>query len=380
MPPARPRHPDFSGRALDDRPWIPRTSRGDNEPNPVPALLGDPMTAPILLRDVAVPAPRVLPIDPATHVAHPMHTGERHWPQTNCYADLWIEALSAMKLEPAAAFGFAISQDFEGDQFTFFKPPLEDLEALYGLRITELALYDNLVGHLEMQAAHGRLVLIELDSFYLPDTRGVTYRTAHGKTTVGVNRIDLAARELDYFHNEGFFRASGEDFDGLFRLLPGQAREDALFPYAEVMRLPKEAASAAETAAAALPLLVRHVRRRPERNPLIGFRAVVASQATALASRPTEAFHHYAFNTLRQLGANFELYASHLAWLSREGVDGLEEAAAASLAIAEGAKVAQFMLARSVRQNSFGRLDNTLAGVEAEHDRLVVALVKRFPD
>lgn len=339
------------------------------------------MTAhPIRITAAATAAPRVLPIDPATHVGHPMHMGERHWPQTNCYADLWIEALGAMKLEPAAAFGFAISQDFEGDQFTFFKPPLEDLEALYGLRITELALYDDLVAHLEMQAAHGRLVLIELDSFYLPDTRGVTYRVAHGKTTVGINRIDLAARELDYFHNEGFFRASGEDFDGLFRLLPGQAREDALFPYAEVVRLPRESVSAAETAAAAVPLLVRHIRRRPERNPLIGFRAAVASQAAALAARPTEAFHHYAFNTLRQLGANFELYASHLSWLAHQGVDGLDDAAAAALAIAEGAKVAQFMLARSVRQNSFGRLDNTLASVEADHDRLVAALTRRFPD
>ena len=332
------------------------------------------------LRPAAQDAPRVLPIDPVGWSSHAMHGADRHWPQTNCYADLWIEVLHAIGLEPAAAFGFAISQDFEGDQFTFFKPPLEDLEALYGLRCTELALYDDLVGHLALQAAQGRIVLIELDSFYLPDTAGITYRTAHGKTTVAINRIDAGLRELDYFHNEGFWRASGEDFDGLMRLLPGQAREDTLFPYAEMARLPKEPVSRAETVAAALSLLVRHVRRRPQTNPLIGFRAAVEAQGAALKDRPTEAFHHYAFNTLRQLGANFELFGSHLAWLAAEGLDGLEEAQAAADSIAEAAKVAQIVMARSVRQNSFGRLDGALAGIQADHDKLIAALTARFPD
>lgn len=330
---------------------------------------------------LAVPAaPRVLPVDPAGWVSHRMHSGDRHWPQTNCYADLWIEALSALGVEPAACFGFAISQDFEGDQFTFFKPPLEDLEALYGLKATELALYDDLVGHLERQTARGRLVLIELDSHYLPDTRGITYREAHGKTTVAINRIDRAAREVDYFHNEGFFRASGEDFDGLFRLAPGLARDDRQYPYAEMVRLPAKLPSAAETAAAAIPIFVHHLRRRPEANPVSAFRAVVEEQARGLAARETEAFHHYAFNTLRQLGANFELYADHLGWLAKQGVADLDDARAAALEIAEGAKIAQLHLARSVRQMSFGRLDGALAGVEKAHDRLVAALVARVPD
>lgn len=337
------------------------------------------MTAQARLRAVeaAPAAPRVLPVDPIGWTSHAMHAADRHWPQTNCYADLWIEVLGALGLEPAACFGFAISQDFEGDQFTFFKPPLEDLEALFGLRATELALYDDLVGHLELQAERGRLVLIELDSHWLPDTRGITYREAHGKTTVAINRIDREARELDYFHNEGFFRASGEDFDGLFRLAPGLAREDRQYPYAEMVRLPKRLPTREETAAAALPTFLKHLRRRPDVNPVAAFRKVVAAQAGALAGRETEAFHHYAFNTLRQLGANFELYADHLGWLA---VDGLDDAKAASIEIAEGAKVAQLHLARAVRQMSFARLDGALAEVEAAHDRLVAALVARFPD
>lgn len=323
-------------------------------------------------------AAALLPVDPLGYSRHAMHAGERHWPQTNCYADLWIEILHALGTEPAAAFGFTVAQDFEGDQFTFFKPPLDDLEALYGLQVTELALYDELIGHIEQQIARGRLVLIELDSFYMPDTQGVSYRASHGKTTIAVNRLDRAGRRLDYFHNDGLHRAEGEDFDGLFRLLPGQMREDTLFPYAEMVRLPKRLPTDSELRATALRLLARHVARRPDANPVAAFRAVATVQAEALAERPGQAFHLYAFNTLRQLGANFELLAGHLDWLG-EGVDGLDEARDCALRIAEGAKVAQFHLARAIKQKRFERFDMTLAGLVAEHDLVSEALGRRFP-
>ncbi|MGO8256663.1 DUF1839 family protein, partial [Rhizobium ruizarguesonis] len=54
---------------------------------------------------------------------------------------------------------------------------------------------------------------IEMDSFYMPDTRGTAYRQEHGKTTVAINRLDVAAKRVDYFHNAGYFRLEGEDFD-----------------------------------------------------------------------------------------------------------------------------------------------------------------------
>lgn len=73
-------------------------------------------------------------------------------------------------------FGFTLTQDFEGDQFTFFKVPLEDLEALYGVRATELAIFDRVENHIEAQLERGRICLIEMDSFYMPDTHGVGYR------------------------------------------------------------------------------------------------------------------------------------------------------------------------------------------------------------
>lgn len=324
----------------------------------------------------AKPAPEpVFAITPATYRAHAMHGPERHWPQTNCYADLWIEIIASMGAEPAAAFGFTVTQDFEGDQFTFFKPPLDDLEALYGLRATELALYDDLLGHIEAQLARGRLVLIELDSFYMPETRGISYRESHGKTTLGINRLDIARREVDYFHNDGFFQATGEDFDGLFRLLPGQTREDTLFPYAEMVKLPARPVGPAHLRAEALRLLARHLARVPDANPVAAYRTAATAQAEALAERPSLAFHHYAFNTLRQLGANFELLASHLGWL---GGDFAEPEAAANR-IAEGAKIAQFQLARALRQRKFDRFEAALAPLEDEYDQVIASLRRALP-
>ncbi|OYU48783.1 MAG: serine--tRNA ligase [Rhizobiales bacterium PAR1] len=313
---------------------------------------------------------RIFAVSPAGYQVHAMHGPERHWPQTNCYADLWIEILHRLGTEPAAAFGFTVAQDFEGDQFTFFKPPLDDLEALFGLRVTELALYDDLIGHLRQQIARHRLVLIELDSFYMPDTRGVSYRETHGKTTIGINRLDPVAREVDYFHNDGFFHASGEDFDGLFRLLPGQMREDTLFPYAEMVKLPTAPTEASELKATAVRLLAHHLARVPVENPVAAYRAVASAQAEVLAERAPHAFHHYAFNTLRQLGANFELLASHLGWIG--GDFAAPEAAA--LRLAEGSKIAQFQLARALRQRRFDRFDGALEPLVADYDAVIASL------
>ena len=81
-------------------------------------------------------------IDPETYRQHALHSSERAWPETNCYVDLWIEVLATSGVAPEAMLGFTLTQDFEGDQFTFFKVPLEDLDTLYGIRATELAIYD----------------------------------------------------------------------------------------------------------------------------------------------------------------------------------------------------------------------------------------------
>ena len=49
------------------------------------------------------------------------------WVEKNCYVDVWIELLHALGLEPLAMLAFTVAVDFEGDQWTFFKPSHDDL-------------------------------------------------------------------------------------------------------------------------------------------------------------------------------------------------------------------------------------------------------------
>jgi len=300
-------------------------------------------------------------LNPAAYAPHFLHGSQRNWPETNCYVDLWIEILSSMGLQPEAALGFTVTQDFEGDQFTFFKFPPEDLAALFGLSVQELAIYDRVESHTFEQVQRGRLVLIEVDSHYLPDTGGVSYQLTHGKTTIGVNHLDTGRRVLHYFHNAGFFELSGADYDGIFRqpYTAGSAQA-ALFPYVEFVKNASRK-PAAVTHGLAIKLLKHHLLSRPANNPMRAFQQGFPAHAEQLAQRPMDFFHVYAFNTLRQIGANFEMLGSHLSWLATLGEKNLESGISAANEIAASAKTIQFQLARAVARKKF---DSFVAGLE----------------
>lgn len=318
-------------------------------------------------------------LDPAAYVPHALHQGERMWPETNCYADLWIEVLHTLGLPPEAALGFTLIQDFEGDQFTFFKLPLEDLESLFGIRATELAIFDRVENHVAEQIRRGRLCLVEMDSYFLPDTHGTAYRKEHGKTTVGINRLDLENRVLEYFHNAGYFRLEGEDFDGLFQR--HLTESDAPFlPYTEFAKLPATPCDEDSIRRESLRLLSMHFRRRPRENPIKAFARVFPMQVEAVAERPFGFFHKYAFNTLRQLGANFELAQSHFTWLGNAvgRSHDFEEAAVAASRISEVAKTVQFQLARAVTRKKFDPLVSALDPAIDAWDQLMESLGKQI--
>ncbi|MGV1758761.1 DUF1839 family protein [Rhizobium sp. A22-96] len=312
-------------------------------------------------------------LEPAAYKPHALHDSERMWPETNCYIDLWIEVLSTLNLPPEAMLGFTMGQDFEGDQFTFFKVPLEDLEALYGIRCTELAIYDKVQNHVAEQIGRGRLCLVEMDSFFMPDTQGVGYRREHGKTTVAINHLDMEGRTLDYFHNGGFFQLSGEDFDGLFQL--HLTDEDLPFlPYTEFAKLPQKAPGEAAIRETSRQLLPLHFRRRPQANPIRAFAEVFPAQVEAVAERPFGFFHKYAFNTLRQLGANFELAGSHLDWLTAD----FSDAAAEARRISEAAKSVQFQLARAITRKKFEPLRTALDPAADAWDAMMGLLERKL--
>lgn len=316
-------------------------------------------------------------LEPATYQPHALHAATRIWPETNCYVDLWIEVLKSHGVEPISMLGFTLTQDFEGDQFTFFKVPLEDLESLYGIQVTELAIFDAVEGHVETQIARGRLCLVEMDSFYMPDTRGVAYALEHGKTTVAINRLDMERRELDYFHNGGFFHLSGGDFDGLFQKNAGPGALPFL-PYTEFAKFPAKPASTEHQRQTAQALLLRHFARRPAENPIRTFATVFPAQAQKLAEHDFSFFHKFAFNTLRQVGANFELLSAHLNWLG-EG-RGFTTASSEALKIAESAKSVQFQLARALTRKKFEALETALDPAALAWDQLMTNLAGELQD
>jgi uncharacterized protein DUF1839 len=285
----------------------------------------------------------VAPLDPASYRRHAIHGDGRVWPETNCYTDLLVEVIHALGREPAACLAFTLAIDFEGDQWTFFKPPHAELLGLYGLDIQELAMWRPVVDHLVEQVERGRIPLIELDSFHLPDTSGTAYRLTHNKTTVGVNEIDPALKRMGYWHNAGYFVVQGEDFDRLFDF-------PVLPPYCEFLKPREDVAALAGEALveASVALLRTHLARVPRENPFVPFRQRFQQDLEWLLKAPIEQFHTYSFATLRQYGACFELAETYLRWLAGNGIDGVTGAADALHEIAETAKGFQFQLARSM--------------------------------
>ena len=319
----------------------------------------DGVSASLAIRDDRTDAP--------AYAAHPLHGQDRAWPETNCYVDLWIELLHHRGLAPEAMLGFTVRQDFEGDQFTFFKPSMAEIEALYGLRLDELAIYDGLEGHALIQAARGNVVLVEVDAIFLPDTAGTTYGREHSKTTIGILAIDKAARRLDYLHNAGRFLLSGDDYDGIFA-------ETTLPPYAEFVRAVAEPVAADRLPQVALDLLRENLRGAPRRNPVRAFAAALAETGDGLVVRPLTVFHKYAFNTTRQLGANFEMLGSHLAWLTASGAGDFTAAAEAATRLGSEAKAFQFQLARAFAKRSASGLPQRLDKAAETYDEVFAAL------
>ncbi|WP_269584000.1 DUF1839 family protein [Roseibium sp. Sym1] len=315
----------------------------------------------------------------ATYQRSPLHAQERDWPETNCYLDVWIELLPSLGLPPEACLAYSVTQDFEGDQFTFFKVPLEDLEALYGLKVTELAIYDKVETHVRQQIERGRISLVEVDSYFLPDTHGVGYHEAHGKTTIAVNRMDLEARTLEYFHGLGLHRLEGDDFDGVFQR-GDHAKAVPFLPYTEFVKFPEVLPSPEHVLSVSEDLLRHHLKRRPADNPVAAFARVFPAQVEKVSEREFDFFHLYAFNTLRQLGANFELFSAYLAWLVNQGRPELADCVDFAKTISSTCKMVQFKLARAVMRKKFQGLDEALVPAADAWDRLMEQLDRHYTE
>lgn len=292
---------------------------------------------------------RVLPIDASTFQRHPLHADDRAWVEKNCYIDVWIELVHALGCEPRAMLPVVAAIDFEGDQWTFFKPSHDDLRELYGIDVQELNCWRPLVEHALEHLGGGKLIATEADAWWLPDVSGTDYRRQHTKSTIVLNAVDPVRRRLGYFHNAGYFELEGEDFDRTFRLdAGGQPIEDPAFMpfFAELVRVDRVVRRpAGDLKAVSRGLLARHLARRPVRNPVRAFGERFAVDFPDLQQRGLPYYHAWAFATVRQLGAGAELMAECLKWLgdprSRDAVGCFET-------ISHGAKSFVLKAARAV--------------------------------
>jgi hypothetical protein len=281
--------------------------------------------------------------DPASYVPHAVHqaSSERVYLETNCYTDVIVELLHARGDEALGALGSIVRLDFEGDQWSFFKPDPTDLLLLYGIDVHEMQPWRALPEQISQQLGAGRTLTVELDAWWLPDTAATSYRSEHVKTTVIAEAIDCEAEVFRYFHNAGYYELSGEDYREVFA-------RGVLPPYTEVVRFdagPRLVGSALRDAAR--ERLAFHLGRRPSSNPFERFGAALERDLPGLLEGAAEQYHAYAFATVRMAGSAFELLASEVEWLFDGASDGpAGDAVAAMREIVDGCKLLSLKLAR----------------------------------
>jgi len=99
--------------------------------------------------------------------------------EKNCYVDIWIEVFTP-SASSRARFCVHGGVDFEGDQWTFFKPPHDELRELYGLDVQEMNVWRR-CSSTRSSISRRQTDQYRGDAFWLPDTSGTDYRRQHTK-------------------------------------------------------------------------------------------------------------------------------------------------------------------------------------------------------
>ena len=292
----------------------------------------------------------------APHDSHLLHESGRIWEETNCYLDVLIELLHAFGEEPLAALGPTLSTRWESDQWTFCKFNDEDLRNLFGIDIQEINPWKDLHDHVLSQLAQGHVVLMEADAFHLPDTRGASYQREHVKTTIGVVALDPLAKHMVYFHGRSRFELTGNDYTGIWKL-DARQKGNLLPPYLERMRkIPLERQCSIEDIA--VEILTRELKRLPDENPVSAFSDYLEAHLVFMREEfDLERFHQFSFATFRQIGACFELLASHLTWLQNRNAIVQSQAPLQFMALSKGIRTYQFQFARAISRKRVLEVD-----------------------
>lgn len=281
---------------------------------------------------------------------HPWHQGERVWSTTNSHIDVWIELLHTLDLEPAPVLLPTICAEFEGDQWTLTRVAPADLWACYGIVVEDLLIWRPLLAHLVEQLDRGNAVMLEVDAFHLPDMTGSNYQREHSKTVIAATGYDRHAHRLRYLHGSVGSDVGGDDLDALLSAGIGSAQ---LPPYAQVVKLDRLVSrTAVERAQIGVALARFHATRLPVRNPVRSFADALRAQGAWLASGDAEHYQRWAFATLQQCGAAFEVGADVCAWLAYHG----EPVASAVAPLRLVSHAARALHQRLVRVSQSGRM------------------------
>jgi len=306
-----------------------------------------------------------------------LHGGNPVWAHANRHVDLWVELLHGWELDPIAALPFTVAQDFEGDQFTLSSFPASDLERLYGITVHELLVYGDLESHVEAQTCRGNVVLLDVDSYHLPQPG--TYRRQHGLSSIAVDVLVPQAAAVGYYHVDGYHTASGADYASIFRCRGGMREPDATAqPRAELVRRRFPPQDGTGIQRVSLDLLREHLAHRPQQNPIATFRRAFPAHLEQLMAHGEPNFQSYAAGVLRQLGANFELLGRYLRWLVGLGQPLPAALAEACYTVASEAMVMQFRLMRAVISHKPDPCHDCLEQLELSYQASVPALAAHF--
>ncbi len=312
----------------------------------------------------------VLPgLTPASYRPHPLHGEGCDWPEKNARADLWIGFVHTLGLEPLAMLASTVAVNFEGDQWTPFKPLPQELRALYGIDVCELALWRPLIEHAREHLAAHKLISADVDAHGLPDTAGADDRRSHFRTSILMAELDESRERLGYFRGTGYHELQGEDFRALFRL--GAPPDPACMPpFAELVRIDRLARRGpTELADQAFELLRGHFAWRPRSNPFSRFAARIAQDWPAMCEEGLAHYNEWAFASVRQAGAAFELLAAHLRWLATQGYPELSEPAQRFDAIGSANKTLLHVGARAISAGKPLSADEWLQGMASDWER-----------
>ena len=269
---------------------------------------------------------RVWDLDAGAYARHALHRGDRAWPEVELLRGPLGRTAPCGGRRAAGRAALHARRRRRGRSVDLLQVSVSRSRALYGVDVFELNIWRPLPIHISRAARPGP-PRHRRSGRLLPARHGghARIRREHVKTSIGIQALDAQRRRLGYFHNAGYYELLGGRLR--WRLPPRRPPADPMYlpPYVEVAKLDARPRRVGPRAASTRRwrCFAAHLARRPTENPFRRYAAAFPPTSNGSPANPSARFHGYAFATLRQCGAAFELAAAYLRWLEAVGERGL---------------------------------------------------------